>query len=130
MGRLYKGILNTAILSLIMWAVLISLASAQSRLYPERHYQEVWCNEHGGQTEVIQPDRTRVDCITYAHALEFDFASKWAEALGQALHYGRLTGLRAGIVLIVENPRDMRYVERLRENIDYYSLPVDLYTTK
>ena len=38
------------------------------------------------------------------HAIEFDFAEKWAESIGQALHYSFMTGKRAKVVLILENP--------------------------
>lgn len=27
-------------------------------------------------------DKTRVDCLTETHAVEFDFAKKWAESSG------------------------------------------------
>lgn len=114
---------------LILLLLLPSLVHAQ-RLNPERFYQDRWCNELGGQTEVIQEDRTRVDCVTYFHAIEFDFADKWAEALGQALHYGRMTGMAPGIVLIVEDPEDMRYVERLRAVLVHYNLNVGVWVTE
>jgi len=28
------------------------------------------------------PDKTRIDCLTTTHAVEHDFGSKWAEAIG------------------------------------------------
>jgi len=65
-------------------------------------YQEKWCTEHGGQVEVVLPDRTRCDCLTETHAIEFDFGKKWAEAIGQALYYAIQTGKKPGIVLILE----------------------------
>lgn len=107
--------------------VLIGTVEAQARLNPEAHYVEQWCDRYAGRTEVVQSDRTRVDCETYYHAIEFDFADKWAEAIGQALHYGIMTGKRAGMVLIVEDPSDMRYVERVRRIVATYSLPVDIW---
>lgn len=36
-------------------------------------------------------DNTRVDCMTDTLAVEFDFANKWAECIGQALYYGKQT---------------------------------------
>ena len=33
-------------------------------LHPERWYQEQWYEAMGGQTEVVFPDKTRVDCLT------------------------------------------------------------------
>ena len=63
--------------------------------------------------EVVLPDKTRCDCVTTTHAIEFDFANKWAEALGQALHYSLLTSKQAGIVLILEAESDWRFYYRL-----------------
>lgn len=110
--------------------LLISSVEAQTRVNPERYYQERWCSDKGGQTEITLEDRTRLDCLTYAHAIEFDFADKWAEALGQALHYGRVTGMPPGVVLIVENPDDMRYVERFNMAVSHYGLTIEMWVVK
>ena len=108
---------------LALFILLICSTSSNAREY-ERHYQDEWCKAHAGQTEVIQADRTRVDCITYYHAIEFDFQEKWAEAIGQALHYAIMTGKRGGIVLIGD---DRRYTDRAINIIEVYSLPIDLW---
>ncbi|MDD2462510.1 MAG: hypothetical protein PHI97_00775 [Desulfobulbus sp.] len=47
--------------------------------HKEKYYQEKWCSEHNGQAEVVLPDKTRADCITDTHAIEFDFGKKWAD---------------------------------------------------
>lgn len=65
---------------------------------PEKWYQEKWCSGRG-RMEVVMPDKTWCDCLTRHNAVEFDFGKKWAEAIGQSLHYARHTGRRAGIVL-------------------------------
>ena len=80
---------------------------------------------HYGQTEVVMPDRTRVDCVTATHAIEFDFGTKWAESLGQSLYYSLQTGKRAGIVLILERPEDRKFFIRLNSTILHFELPVD-----
>lgn len=41
--------------------------------------------------EFPNPDGTRTDCISDTHAIEVDFSKKWAEAIGQALHYALWT---------------------------------------
>lgn len=110
-------------------AVLIlaaSLAHAADRL-PERYYQHRWCDRHGGCAEVILQDRTRCDCLTDTHAIEVDFAPKWAEAVGQALHYASHTGRRAGVVLIVRTEAERRHLARLRALVAHYGLPVDIW---
>jgi hypothetical protein len=43
------------------------------REYPEKWYQQKWCEAHKGQVEVVLPDGTRCDCVTDTHAIEFDF---------------------------------------------------------
>ena len=46
-----------------------------------------------------------MDCLTSCHAVEFDFASKWAESVGQALYYQYKTNKKAMVVLIIEYPQ-------------------------
>ena len=70
--------------------------------HSEAAYQEVWCKAHNGIMEYKNRDYTRVDCLTKDNAVEFDFAKKWAESVGQALHYQLMTGKRAKVVLILE----------------------------
>lgn len=96
-----------------------------AHFHPEKYYQNKWCNQHHGQSEVILSDRTRADCVTATQAIEFDFGKKWAESLGQALYYALQTGKRAGIVLILENPKDRKYWLRLNSTIVHFRLPVD-----
>lgn len=60
-------------------------------------------------------DNARVDCLTDTLAVEFDFADKWAECIGQAIYYGRQTNRQAACVLIMENgEKDLKYLKRLR----------------
>ena len=82
----------------------------------ESSYQHAWCSMHHGIEEYENRDKTRVDCLTATHAVEFDFANKWAESIGQALHYQRMTGKRAKVVLILEKPKkQMVYYWRVFE---------------
>lgn len=75
------------------------------------------------------PDRTRVDCLTDTHAIEFDFGTKWAESIGQSLYYGLQTGKKPGVVLILEKPTDMKYWIRLNSAITHYGIPIDTWKT-
>ena len=115
-----------SLLALLLWPCS---AWAQHK-HPERWYQERWCAEAGGVLEFQLPGQTRVDCLTDTHAVEHDFASKWAEAIGQSLYYSAVTGKRAGVVLIMEQKGDHRYLERLRETIERNKLPVDIWTMR
>ena len=72
-------------------------------------------------------DKTRVDCLEPAIAWEYDWANKWAECLGQALHYAHMTDRLAGCRLIILNEKkEHKYVERLRNTIKEHRLPVAL----
>lgn len=70
-------------------------------------------------------DRTRVDCLTDTHAIEYDWGAKWAEGIGQSLYYSLATGKRAGVVLILKRRKDYRYWLRLNSTIEHHRLPVD-----
>lgn len=88
------------------------------KLHLEKDYQAKWCEQAGGEMEVRLEDSTRVDCLTSEYAIEFDFGSKWAEAIGQALHYSQETGRQGGIVLILEKEQDYKYWKRLNKIIE------------
>ena len=95
--------------------ILLLLISFQvmARENVEKYYQDMWCTLDVGETEYILPDKARVDCLTDTHAIEFDFADKWAESIGQARYYASETDRRAGVVLISEEgSKDMKYIQR------------------
>lgn len=83
----------------------------------ESYYQNQWCTSDFGRKEAILWDMTRVDCLAKDYAIEFDFAKKWAEAIGQSLYYSKMTGKKPAIVLILTAPTDYRYVKRV-ERVD------------
>jgi hypothetical protein len=78
---------------------------------------------------VVLSDKTRCDCLTEKHAIEFDFGPKWAESIGQALYYSIQTGKRASVVLILEKPGDYKYWIRLNTVIDHFGLAIDTWKT-
>ncbi|QFT53522.1 hypothetical protein FIU95_02915 [Microbulbifer sp. THAF38] len=94
----------------------------------ELDYQKPWCSSQDGVIEFVLPDRTRVDCLTATHAVEFDFAPKWAESIGQALYYAGQTRRRAGVVLILRDSGDVRYLRRLRSAVASAGLALDIWT--
>lgn len=95
----------------------------------EAEYQHAWCSMHGGIAEYENADYTRVDCLTPTHAVEFDFWHKWAESIGQALHYGYMTGKKPKVVLILENPKkQMCYYYRIKKLSKKYKFDVEYIT--
>lgn len=103
---------------LFLCLTLATSLSALARDYNEAYYQDKWCSVNNGQTEYRLEDMTRVDCLTDTHAIEFDFAKKWAESIGQSLHYSRMTGKKAGIVLIIGKDKDIVYYNRIKPLCD------------
>ena len=109
---------------LIIIFIFPSLLFAK-REHPEKWYQAKWCEEQKGKVEVAFSDGTSCDCVTDTHAIEFDFGSNWAEAIGQSSYYSIQTGRKAGIVLILETMKDRKYWIRLNTTIQHYDLPID-----
>ena len=97
-----------------MFLLLPNICGAK-RLYLEKEYQDYWCGLKNGITEYKLTDNTRVDCLLPDMAVEFDYANKWAECIGQALYYSQKTNRIPARVLIMENPeKDFKYLSRLR----------------
>lgn len=119
--------MNKINLVCLIFVLLVgTLSEAEgARANRESVYQNLWCTAKGGVAESPLPEtnftalaktinRTRVDCLLTDYAIEFDFADKWAEAIGQALYYGAGTNRKPGIVLIMENPvTDLKYLIRM-----------------
>lgn len=107
---------------ILILMVFLTIASGK-HLHKESYYQNKWCKAQGGKMEYRLEDRTRVDCLTDEYAVEFDFASKWAEAIGQSLYYGIMTDRKPAVALIMENPkRDKKYFDRLKRVADRFCI--------
>ena len=112
-----------ALLISIVFPLCVLAQTPKNHQYFEKDYQRVWCNAHCGSMEVILRDKARVDCVTKTHAIEFDFAPKWAESIGQALYYGRVLHKTPGIVLIIENAeKDLKYINRVKAVAEIYGI--------
>lgn len=129
--------LNKIIIKLLyfplLFLLLTNLPVYSERIHPEKVYQNYWCQKVCGISEYRLPQGQRVDCLTKSHAIEFDFANKVYEGIGQAIYYSVATGLKPGIVLIVENDKkDEKYLEILKtvskyKGIDFWIIkPEDI----
>jgi hypothetical protein len=99
--------------------------------HSEVAYQHAWSELHNGVEEFENKDHTRVDSLTETHAVEFDFANKWAESIGQALHYQLMTGKRGKVILILEKPKkEMKYYERVKRLSEIYDFDAEYITPK
>ena len=83
----------------------------------ESYYVNQLCTSDFGRKEAVLWDLTRVDCLAKDYAIEFDFAKKWAEAVGQSLYYSKMTGKAPAIALILTNITDYKYLKRI-ERLD------------
>lgn len=111
----------------IVFPVSTLAQTPKNHKYFEKDYQRVWCDAHYGSMEVVLPDKARVDCVTTTHAIEFDFAKKWAESIGQAMYYGQVLKKSPGIVLIIEDQnKDQKYINRVKAVSGLYKM--DLWT--
>lgn len=78
-------------------------------------------------------DGSRVDCLTENYAIEVEFASKAFEALGQSIHYARITGTKPAILMIIERDEDWHFYWRIHRTAQerdvklWYITPEDLH---
>jgi len=69
----------------------------------------------GGAVEARLWDGTRVDILTKTHAIEADWSSKWAEAIGQCMYYSIESKRKPGIVLLVKDRKsEAKYIYRCK----------------
>ncbi len=127
-SKLAVTIAAVSVLALGMCAV----ANAKGRNFPEAYYQKQWCDSHGGYIpKKALTDGSFPDCITKTHAVEVDFGKKWGEAIGQSINYARLTGLKPGILLILERDADWRALRRILEiSAHYRCLGLEVWTVE
>ena len=119
-----------------MFNLLLTFSLEAKHLHKEKVYQEHFCKAYGGVTEYKLKDKTRVDCLLQDYAIEVDFASKWAESIGQSLHYALQTSKKPAVLLIMEDKKkDQKYLDRLenvskRHNINIWIIDKTFTITK
>jgi hypothetical protein len=120
-----------AVLVVLFFGIRYAIAApADSR---ERIYQERFCVRM--QLEYKFPDGTRADCLSDRYVIEVDFTEKWAESIGQALHYMLwprdlpIGERRAGIILVCRHAREIctDHTVRLKRVIEAFNLPVTVW---
>ena len=109
----------------ILLSLLLAALPIAAKEKAESFYRDAWAKRNGGKTEVRLPDGTRADVITKTHAVEVDFAEKWAEAFGQALWYSFQTNKKPGIVLILRKEEDRRNLFRIQSLAAHHKIEID-----
>jgi len=121
-----KNIIFLLIVVLQLYVLIPTQCYAKHK-YLEKEYQNFWAEQNNAiAIEYVLPDRARVDIITKEYAIEVDFASKWAEAVGQSLYYAEMTKLKPGILLILENIKEYKFVFRIRVLTEKYGIKLFL----
>jgi hypothetical protein len=109
----------------ILAAIGIVTSLYGKQLHYEKDYQKAWCKDDVGIVEYVLPNKTRVDCLTDEYAIEFDFAKKVYEAIGQSLYYGIMTDRKPAIAIIVEDEdKDQRYLDILDTVLEHHDIKV------
>ncbi len=121
LNRNFKVIISIAIIGVFL---LPSVVFAK-RLHSELWYIQKWCKPRRGIERAVLNDGTKCDCMTDEYVVEVEYANRWKDAVGKALHYSLQTGKRSTIVLIIESPRGELYYKQLKMLISYFSLPID-----
>lgn len=109
-------------------AILLTLLTPWfAQAQTEAEHRDRLCE--GWATEVyFESPRTRADCLSPTHAIEVDWAGKWAEGIGQALHYADMTGLMPGLILICDNRSTcQRHFLTAAQTIANWGLPITVW---
>ena len=70
---------------------------------------------HNGIEEYELTDKTRIDCLTDEYAID----NKWAELIGQALHYSIQSGKKPKVVLILVFAYNENYKHKAGNPIEW-----------
>lgn len=109
---------------LVLLLLLVGPYLEAKRERPESWYVDQIQLELGGEQNVRMANGTYCDLLTPDCAWEVDFADKWAEAIGQSLNYATQSNRPAGILLIMESPKDQRHLDRLISVINGQQLDI------
>lgn len=128
--RLPRATMNKLIYLGAACLLLLDASVAVAKPQKEAYYTEIWCDANNGKENVRSPQNTYVDCLTREYAVEVDFDTKWAECIGQALHYAVQFNRRPACLVILRNidgKTRRSYLERLESTIDGYGLGIVIF---
>ena len=100
----------------------------------EPEWTQYLANSHAelqGEAEYRTPDGSYVDIVTKEYAVEVEWPKKWKEAVGQALFYSCVTGLKPAIAMLVRNkPSEKLYFARLMLVCNEYNIKIFFVKTR
>jgi len=104
----------------VLSLLFISSCYCQQKI-SEKNYSLYIQSLIGGKREVSIPSG-RVDLVTEDYAFEIEKANKWKHSIGQSLWYALNTNKKPGIILIIEEPKDNKYMIQLNTALEYADL--------
>lgn len=106
----------------IVFIVALSLPAASQT--SEKDRQTVLCE--GMVQNRYLPNGTYVDCISDDYAIEVDWSSKWAEAIGQSLMYASELERLPGIILLCKPNEDLglclKHAYLIEQTVSYWRI--------
>lgn len=116
---------NRKIISgLFLFLFISMLLLSSSVLASEKKYIEEWCKRNNGTRNYYVDGNSNIDCVTEDHAVEFELAKNWPEAVGWALYYSAKTNKKPGIVLIIKEKDDYKHLKKLLHISETYDIQV------
>lgn len=124
-----REFLYTISATVIIVFIVMALGSFSPFAIGDEKINEAWYVKRfcTGTVEYRLPDAGRVDCLEDEYAIEYDYAKKWSECIGQALEYGRVTKRKAACALILKEKGDFKHYHKMVLNIEHYKLPVSVF---
>lgn len=108
-------------LIVIFFFLISQISNAQITKHSEKEIANYIQHLIGGEREVSVTSG-RIDLVCGERAFEIEWANKWKEAIGQSLWYALQTNKKAGIILILRNRKDYKYLIQLNTTIQYGNL--------
>ncbi|MBT5469841.1 MAG: hypothetical protein HOK41_04500 [Nitrospina sp.] len=107
--------------------LFFTMIAAPAYAMSEAEYQKEWCAKHNGEIDYKTQESSTVDCLTDNYSIEFDFAEKWVQAMKKSRHQSLSTGKAPGVVLILQNSADEKYLFKLREVVEKRRLGIKIW---
>jgi len=95
--------------------------SGQISNYSEKEIANYIQSLIGGEREVTV-NSGRIDLVHNSVAFEIEWANKWKESIGQSLWYAQQSNNEPGIILIMRNEKDYKYLIQLNSSLHYSKL--------
>ena len=108
--------------------MMVAVPTFAKSLKNEAEYKKEWCAKYNGAVDYKTQDKTTVDCITDTHAIEFEYGKNWNPAIRKSRQLSMSVGKTPGVVLILENSKDEKYLYKLREINEKRRLGIKIWT--